>query len=177
MRVASADLSIVSVCLICVSPLPFHKRVGAAKLHSSTSLNEIDRWGDVVLHSVFYPGWHWDPPPISLFSPVRFCSLQLSQAADSIESSPCLGSQLVLWFCQYSRLPSFIAGKRHEADWSTECKTAEGTGDWIRTEKDKWEENRLRLSSFKKICNIWVRLGGDKGFCSKMYWREMWIEE
>lgn len=106
---ASAELSIVSVC-VCVcgvcdlrpSPcLSFHKGVGAVKLCSSTSLNEIDRMWRCHPHSIFSTGEHWDPPPPPPPPQYPWISLPLIQSSrvDSVWTATSASSWW--WSCRY----------------------------------------------------------------------------
>ena len=133
-------------CVWFASPPPslflFHEGAGAAKSHSSTSLNEM--WRCHLTYCLL----QWVtlrprlPYPLlsTLFSLLNRIPLPPinPEAPESIQSGPPprppagIG-HAGIWFCQYSCWLSFITGERHEGDWSTQSKTAWAAGDWIRT--------------------------------------------
>lgn len=120
-----------SVCMsdLCLPCFSFHKRVDAAKLLSSASLNEIDRMGRChltfcLLHWVTQRAHCW----LSLYSvpstTFQFSPLLQSEGTDLSSHTPpvalgwcrsCSGT----WLNQYSFSLSFIPEERYECCRST----------------------------------------------------------
>lgn len=145
-----------------------HKGFSAAKLHSSTSLNEMDRMRRCHL-TFFYMGWHKKtlPFPISLphilapscCEPCLIPSIQISKVDSACPINLVSGW---CWSLRYLVVVSTAVGWAHRGDWSSKV----------------WVGGRSQLLDKDSFCwgkaNVFVKHFLYKERYSKMHQRKRW---